>query len=75
MDYIVYAKYKGCKTFAAFDLENGCKAGNIIFASTYPKSQVKHAKVCLQGLADRNKHLDLQLQLRTNNGSVTWQSK
>lgn len=75
MDYIVYAKYKGSKTFVAFDLENGCKAGNIICASTYGKAQVEHAKKCLQKLADRNKHVDLQIQLRTNNGNVVWESK
>lgn len=75
MDYIVYAKYNGCKTFAAFDLENGCKAEKIIFASTYSKNQFEHAKSCLQHLVDENKQICLQMQLRENNGNIAWQSK
>lgn len=74
MDYIVYAKYKGCKTFVAFDLENGCKAGNIICASTFRKTEVEQAKKGLQGLADRNKHVDLQIQLRDCKGNIAWKS-
>lgn len=75
MDFIVYAKYDGCKNFVAFDLENGCKAGNIICASTFSKGQLDHAKKKLQKLADRNKALNLKIQLRTGNGNVAWESK
>lgn len=75
MDYIVYAKYKGCKNFAAFDLENGCKAGNIIFASTYSKINFEHAQKVLQEVAEENTSIHLTFQLRTPKGHIAWESK
>lgn len=76
MDLIVYAKYNGCKTFVAFDLENGCKAGNLICASTFRNSEQRQAEVGLQRIADDNKNINLVFQLRkTETKQAVWTSK
>lgn len=76
MDLIVYAKYDGCNSFVAFDLENGCKAGNIICASTFRKSEQQRAEVGLQRIATENKKINLVFQLRkTESKQIVWTSK
>lgn len=60
--YIVYAKFDGCKTFKAFDLNEGRTVGNLIYATLLENTEENRKK--LQDLADLNKEYHLQLQLR-----------
>ena len=60
--YIVYAKFDGCKTFKAFDVNEGRTVGNLIYATLLENTEENRKK--LQDLADLNKEYHLQLQLR-----------
>lgn len=69
---IVYAKFDGCSRFCAFDLNEGCQVGNLIYASQLEDTDENHRK--LQELADLNKECHLVLQLRNKN-KVTFETK
>lgn len=73
---VVYAKWDGNDgKFHAFDLENGCPVGNIMYASTYRDNEIDVAKSQLQGLCDDNKQMKLQIQLRQDSSKKSvWQS-
>ena len=72
MEYhIVYAKFDGCKSFKAFDVNEGRQVGNLIYASLVENTEDTRAK--LQKLADMNKSCNLVLQLRRN-GKVKFQT-
>ena len=71
MEYhIVYAKFDGCKSFKAFDVNEGRQVGNLIYASLVENTEDTRSK--LQKLADMNKSCNLILQLRRN-GKVKFQ--
>ena len=54
MEYhIVYAKFDGCKSFKAFDVNEGRQVGNLIYASLVENTEDTRSK--LQKLADMNK--------------------
>lgn len=59
---IIYAKYKGQKTFQAFSIEEGCCVNNIVFASTVDDSISMRGN--LQKVADQNKEINVVFQLR-----------
>ena len=69
---IVYAKLDGCKTFGAFDINEGRFVGNLIYASLLENTADNQRK--LQELADMNKECHLVLQLRQKN-RVTFETK
>ena len=72
MEYhIVYAKFDGCKSFKAFEVNEGRQEGNLIYASLVENTEDTRAK--LQKLADMNKSCNLILQLRRN-GKVKFQT-
>lgn len=72
MEYhIVYAKFDGCKSFKAFDVNEGRQVGNLIYASLVENTEDTSTK--LQKLADLNKECHLTLQLRRN-GKVKFQT-
>ena len=72
MEYhIVYAKFDGCKSFKAFDVNEGRQVGNLIYASLVENTEDTRSK--LQKLADMNKGCNLILQLRSN-GKVKFQT-
>ena len=70
--HIVYARYDGCKSFKAFDINEGRQVGNMIYASLVENTEDTRQK--LQKLADLNKGLHLVLQLRRK-GRVCFQTK
>ncbi len=70
--YIVYAKFDGCKSFRAFDVNEGKQVGNLIYATLVENTEETQNK--LQQLADLNKEYHLVLQLRRN-GRVRFQTK
>lgn len=59
--YIVYAKFDGCKSFRAFDVNEGRQVGNLIYATLVENTEETQNK--LQQLADLNKEYHLVLQL------------
>ena len=59
--HIIYAKFDGCKSFKAFDINEGRQVGNLIYASLVENTEDTRQK--LQKLADLNKGLHLVLQL------------
>lgn len=60
MEYhIVYAKFDGCKSFKAFDVNEGRQVGNLIYASLVENTEDTRSK--LQKLADMNKSCNLIL--------------
>ena len=72
MEYhIVYAKFDGCKSFKAFDVNEGRQVGNLIYASLVENTEDTRSK--LQKLADMNNSCNLILQLRRN-GKVKFQT-
>lgn len=72
MEYhIVYARFDGCKSFEAFDVNEGRQVGNLIYASLVESTEDIRSK--LQKLADLNKECHLTLQLRRN-GKVKFQT-
>jgi hypothetical protein len=72
MEYhIVYAKFDGCKSFKAFDVNEGRQVGNLIYVSLVENTEDTRSK--LQKLADMNKSCNLILQLRRN-GKVEFQT-
>lgn len=72
MEYhIVYAKFDGCKSFKAFDVNEGRQVGNLIYASLVENTE--DTKTKLQKLADLNKECHLILQLRRK-GKVKFQT-
>ena len=70
--HIVYAKIDQCKTFGAFDINEGRFVGNLIYASLLENTEENQRK--LQELADLNKDCHLILQLRRNK-KVTFETK
>lgn len=70
--HILYAKFDGCKTFKAFDINECRQVGNLIYATLLENTE--HVQQKLQELADLNKELHLVLQLRRN-GKVCFQTK
>ncbi len=70
--FIVYAKFDGCKSFRAFDVNEGRQVGNLIYATLVENTEETQNK--LQQLADLNKEYHLVLQLRRN-GRVRFQTK
>ena len=72
MEYhIVFAMFDGCKSFKAFDVNEGRQVGNLIYASLVENTEDTRSK--LQKLADMNKGCNLILQLRRN-GKVKFQT-
>ena len=72
MEYhIVYAKFDGCNSFKAFDVNDGSQVCNLIYASLVENTVDTSSK--LQKLADMNKSCNLILQLRKN-GKVKFQT-
>ena len=69
--HIVYAKFDGCKSFKAFDVNEGRQVGNLIYASLVENPEDTRTK--LQKLADLNKECHLILQLRRK-GKVKFQT-
>lgn len=67
--YICYARFDGCKSFKAFDVNEGRQVGNLIYASLMENTRTK-----LQQLVDLNKDCHLVLQLRRK-GRVCFQTK
>ena len=75
--HIIYAKFDGCKSFKAFDINEGRQVGNLIYASLVENTEDTRQKLHrqkLQKLADLNKGLHLVLQLRRK-GRVCFQTK
>jgi len=70
--HIVYAKIDGCKTFGAFDINEGRFVGNLIYASLQENTEDNQRK--LQELADMNKECHLVLQLRQK-GKVKFETR
>ena len=70
--YIVYAKFDGCKTFKAFDVNEGRLVGNLFYASLMENTEETRNK--LQKLADLNWRCSIILQLRRKN-KVCFQTK
>ncbi len=69
----VYAKSKYMRSFKAFDLD-GFFVGNLISASTLLNDSENQRK--LQALADKNKSIKLQFQLRNpSDGKVVYETK
>ncbi len=69
----VYAKTKWMQTFKAFDL-NGFFAGKLIYASMLLNDSENQEK--LQRLADENRGMSLQFQLRKpSNGSIMYETR
>lgn len=68
---IIYAKYKGQKTFQAFSIEEGCCVNNIILASTVDDSI--SIREVLQRVADQNKGINAVFQLRNTYGNTASQ--
>ncbi|MBO5887370.1 MAG: hypothetical protein J6Q60_05045 [Bacteroidaceae bacterium] len=60
--YICYARFDGCKSFKAFDVNEGRQVGNLIYASLMENTENTRTK--LQQLVDLNKDCHLVLQLR-----------
>ena len=61
MEYhIVYAKFDGCKSFKAFDVNEGRQVGNLIYASLVENTEDTRSKL-------------QKLQLRRN-GKVKFQT-
>ena len=56
--YIVYAKFDGCKTFKAFDVNEGRLVGNLFYASLMENTEETRNK--LQKLADLNWRCNLR---------------
>ena len=71
-DYSVYTKCDGCKSFKAFDVNEGRQVGNLIYASLMENTEETREK--LQKLADLNKEYHLVLQLRRK-GKVCFETK
>ena len=69
--HIIYAKFDGCKSFKAFDVNEGRQVGNLIYASLVENTEDTRTK--LQKLADLNKECHLILQLRRK-GKVKFQT-
>ncbi len=69
--YIVYAKFKGQKSFKACDINEGRQVGNLIYATLIENTKENQTK--LQRLADLNKDSQLVLQLRRK-GKVYFQT-
>ena len=69
--YIVYAKFDGCKSFKAFDVNEGRQVGNLIYATLVENTE--DTRIKLQKLADLNKECHLTLQLRRK-GKVKFQT-
>ena len=65
MQAYVYVKYEGMNSFKAFDLENRVSVDRLIYASILDVTEENKAK--LQRLADINKEIGLQIQLRVGN--------
>jgi len=59
---IVYAKFDGCSSYRAFDIQNGVQVYNIIYASLVENTEENRKK--LQRLADNHKDVHLSIQLR-----------
>lgn len=73
MKYYLYAKFKGDRTFRAFNLTAGTYAGNLIYCTVIGEAPNNGAK--LQRIADRNRDLGLVLQLRDpKTGRVSFQT-
>lgn len=70
--YICYARFDGCKSFKAFDVNEGRQVGNLIYASLMENTENTRTK--LQQLVDLNKDCHLVLQLRRK-GRVCFQTK
>ena len=70
--YICYARFDGCKSFKAFDVNEGKQVGNLIYASLMENTEDTRTKI--QQLVDLNKDCHLVLQLRIK-GSVCFQTK
>ena len=70
--YICYARFDGCKSFKAFDVNEGKQAGNLINASLMENTENTRTK--LQQLVDLNKDCHRVLQLRRK-GRVCFQTK
>ena len=70
--HIIYAKFDGCKSFKAFDINEGRQVGNLIYASLMENTE--NTRLKLQELADLNKGCNLVLQLRRK-GRVCFQTK
>lgn len=70
--YICYARFDGCKSFKAFDVNEGRQVGNLIYASLMGNTENTRTK--LQQLVDLNKDCYLVLQLRRK-GRVCFQTK
>ena len=69
----VYAKTKWMQTFKAFDLD-GFFAGKLIYASMLLNDSENQEK--LQRLADENRGMSLQFQLRKpSNGSIMYETR
>ena len=57
MEYhIVYAKFDGCKSFKAFDVNEGRQVGNLIYASLVENTEDTKSKCTLS-----NKSTQLQM--------------
>lgn len=65
MQAYVYVKYEGMNSFKAFDMENCVPVDRLIYASILDVTEENKAK--LQRLADINKEIGLQIQLRVGN--------
>ncbi len=71
--YYVYAKWRGEKTYKAFDLSGGVPVTKLIYATIVESTDDVHEK--LQRLADQNKVISFSIQLRDGNGKVVFQTK
>ena len=69
-EVLTYVKYDGLKSFSAFDINRGTVVLRKIFATLIEDTEENRIK--LQDLADRNKHINLQIQLRDLNGKVVF---
>lgn len=70
--YICYARFDGCKSFKAFDVNEGRQVCNLIYASLMENTENTRTK--LLQLVDLNKDCHLVLQLRRK-GRVCFQTK
>lgn len=71
--FFIYVKYDGQRNFCAFDINEGCPVGNLIYATMVENTVENQHK--LQELATANNDINLVIQLRGRHRKVVFQTK
>lgn len=71
--FFTYVKYDGQRNFCAFDINEGCPVGNLIYATMVENTVENQHK--LQELATANNDINLVIQLRGRHRKVVFQTK